>query len=295
MKFHRIYIELTNVCGLNCTFCPTKVLPSQTMAIEFFNSIIVQAKNYTREVACHVVGDPLTLSNLDDYLDILAYHKMKAVLTSSGYFLKKQTYDTLFHPAVKQINISLNSYNKNDTALTLDQYLDPILKLCQEKIKAKNEIFINLRIWNLDDEMSEKSYNQKIFAALSNAFNRELDVDKMIVERPKSIRLGRKILLHFDHYFEWPDLNNPFYGDGTCQGLDSHIAILASGKVVPCCLDCDGVIELGDLHRQTLSAILKGERSQAMMEGFREGRAVEELCRHCSYKERFAYQECNDK
>ena len=287
MKFHRIYIELTNICGLSCTFCPTKALPSQTMTTEFFESIVVQAKEHTREVACHVVGDPLTLSNLDEYLDILDHYGMKALLTSSGYFLKKQSYQTLFHPAVKQINISLNSYNKNEIPLTLEQYLDPVLKLCYGKIKQKNELFINLRLWNLDEVLSEKNYNQKIFSILSGYFNIELDINVIMAEKPKTIRLDRKILLHFDHYFEWPSLNNHLYGDGTCQGLDSHIAILASGKVVPCCLDCDGVIELGDLHHQTLSAILQGERSQVMLEGFREGKAVEKLCRHCSYKERF--------
>ena len=287
MKFHRIYIELTNVCGLSCSFCPTKVLPSQTMTTEFFESAIVQAKAYTQEVACHVVGDPLTLTNLNEYLDILDRHRMKALLTSSGYFLKKQTYQTLFHPAVKQINISLNSYNKNETSLTLEQYLSPILELCHEKTGQENDLFINLRLWNLDEVLSEKNYNQKIFSALSECFNIELDIDEIMAEKPKTIRLDRKVLLHFDHYFEWPALNNPHYGDGTCQGLDSHIAILASGKVVPCCLDCDGIIELGDLHCQTLSAILRGERSQAMIESFRESRAVEALCQHCSYKERF--------
>lgn len=287
MKFHRIYIELTNICGLSCSFCPTKALPSQTMTTEFFDSIMVQVKEYTREIACHVVGDPLTLPNLEEYLDILGRHGMKALLTSSGYYLKKQPQQTLFHPSVKQINISLNSYNKNDTSLTLEQYLDPVLKLCGEKIKQKNELFINLRLWNLNEELSEKSYNQKIFSALSKYFDCRLDIDKIMFEKPKTIRLDRKILLHFDHYFEWPDLGNPLYGDGTCQGLSSHIAILASGKVVPCCLDCDGIVELGNLHHKSLDQILKGTRSQAMIEGFGEGRATEELCRHCSYKERF--------
>ena len=268
------------------------VLPHESIAVtddddRIFESVVAQAKAYTRDVACHVVGDPLTLPNLDEYLDILDRYGMKALLTSSGYFLKKQPYQTLFHPSVKQINISLNSYNKNDSSLTLEQYLDPVLKLCHEKIKQKNELFINLRIWNLDEILSERNYNKKIFFALSEFFKRKLDIDEIMTEKPKTIRLDRKVLLHFDNYFEWPALSNPYYGDGTCQGLDSHIAILASGKVVPCCLDCDGVIELGDLHHQTLYDIIKSERSQAIIEGFREGRAVEKLCRHCSYKERF--------
>jgi len=52
-------------------------------------------------------------------------------------------------------------------------------------------------------------------------------------------------------------------------------------------LDCDGIIELGDLHEESLETILKSKRATTMLEGFREDKAVEELCQKCSYKERF--------
>jgi len=287
MKFYRIYIELTNVCGLSCSFCPTKALPTTEMDLDFFESIVKQAKAYTKEIACHVVGDPLTLSNLNAYLDIIHKHGLKAMLTTSGYFLKKHTYDTLFHPCVKQINISLNSFNKNDTSLTFEQYMNPVLALCEAKLKREEEIFINLRVWNLDEMMSERTFNETLFEKLSSAFDTELDLDTIYQEKPKSIRLASKVLVHFDNYFEWPSLNNQIYGHGTCQGLQSHVAILASGKVVPCCLDCDGIIELGDLHENTLDEILTAKRAVNMLEGFKEGKAVEELCQKCSYKDRF--------
>jgi len=257
------------------------------MDLVFFESIIKQLKPYTKEIVCHVLGDPLTQSNLHDYLDIIHKYSLKAMLTTSGYFLKKHTYDTLFHPCVKQINISLNSFNKNDTSLTLDQYMTPVLSLCKAKLDREADLFVNLRVWNLDEMMSERTFNETLFSKLSNAFDVKLDLESIYHEKPKSIRLDSKILVHFDNYFEWPSLKNENYGDGTCQGLQSHIAILASGKVVPCCLDCDGIIALGDLHDESLDAILGNERTVAMLEGFKEGIAVEELCQKCSYKERF--------
>ena len=287
MKFYRIYIELTNVCGLSCSFCPTKELPSKEMDLVFFESIVKQAKEYTNEIACHVVGDPLTLSNLHDYLDILHKHGLKAMLTTSGYFLRKHTYDTLFHPCVKQINISLNSFNKNDTSITFEQYIAPVLKLCQAKLERKEDLFINLRVWNLDEMMSERTFNETLFDTLSTTFDTTLNLQSIYENRPKSIRLASKVLFHFDNYFEWPSLNNKNYGDGTCQVLQSHVAILASGKLVPCCLDCDGIIELGDLHENKLDEILTSKRAVNMLEGFKEGKAIEELCQKCSYKDRF--------
>jgi len=287
MKFYRIYIELTNVCGLSCSFCPTKELPSKEMDLDFFESVIQEAKHYTKEIACHVVGDPLTQSNLHAYLDIIHKYGMKAMLTTSGYFLKKHSYDTLFHPCVKQINISLNSFNKNDTSLTFEQYITPVLSLCNAKLERDEELFINLRVWNLDEIMSERDFNETLFSKLADTFDVALSLDTIYEERPKSIRLASKILVHFDNYFEWPSLKNQNYGDGTCQGLQSHIAILASGKVVPCCLDCDGIIELGDLHESTLEEVVTSKRVSSMLKGFKEGKATEELCQKCSYKDRF--------
>jgi len=287
MKFYRIYIELTNVCGLRCSFCPTKALPNTTMSLAFFESVVEEAKAFTKEIACHVVGDPLTLSNLHDYLDILHKHKLKAMLTTSGYFMKKHSYETLFHPAVKQINVSLNAFNKNDTSITFEQYMKPILDLCHEKIKQEKEIFINLRMWNLDEVMSEEKFNTELFTMLEKAFDVALDLKTLNPKEKKNLRLDNKVLLHFDNYFEWPSLKNPNYGHGTCQGLSSHIGILANGDVIPCCLDNDAVMKLGNVKEERLKEIVYGKRATDMIEGFNQGLCSEEMCLKCSYKNRF--------
>jgi len=287
MKFYRIYIELTNVCGLRCSFCPTKNLPNTTMDLEFFEKVLQEVHPFTKEIACHVVGDPLTLTNLSDYLDMIHHYKLKAMLTTSGYFMKKHSFTTLFHPAVKQINISLNAFNKNDTSITFEQYMRPILNLCHEKVKQEKELFINLRMWNLDEAMSEKGFNLELFRVLEESFGVELSLERLDPKEKKSIRLENKVLLHFDNYFEWPSLANPNYGHGTCQGLSSHIGVLANGDVVPCCLDNEAVMRLGNLQEQTLKEILYGKRATKMRDGFKVGECSEEMCLKCSYKRRF--------
>ncbi|CAA6805679.1 MAG: Radical SAM protein [uncultured Sulfurovum sp.] len=287
MKFYRIYIELTNVCGLRCSFCPTKALANTTMNLTFFESVVKEAKGFTREIACHVVGDPLTLPNLEHYLDIIHKYKMKAMLTTSGYFMKKHAFETLFHPAVKQINVSLNAFNKNDTSISFEQYMKPILALCHEKVKQEKELFINLRMWNLDEIMSEEKFNSELFSLLKKEFKVALDLNTLNPKEKKSLRLDNKVLLHFDNYFEWPSLKNKNYGHGTCQGLNSHIGVLANGDVIPCCLDNDAVMKLGNVKEQSLKDIVQGKRATDMIKGFREGQCSEEMCLKCSYKDRF--------
>ncbi|MDD3463010.1 MAG: SPASM domain-containing protein [Sulfurospirillaceae bacterium] len=287
MKFHRVYVEITNICGLACSFCPAKTLPPQTMSLDFFEDIVSQLSLYTKELALHVVGDPLVLSNLDEYLDIANKFEMKISLTTSGYFLGKKEPTLLLHQSIKQVNISLNSYNKNSMPISFEEYMSPILGLCDLKLETNPNSFINLRVWNLDEEQSEKSFNQTLFKKLQEHFNTPLHVENIYKEKPKNIRLASKILLHFDNYFEWPSLETKNMSHGTCQGLHSHFGILANGDVVPCCLDKDGVMKLGNLHVQSLKSILQSKRVREIRDGFKNGFAIELLCQKCTYKERF--------
>ncbi len=287
MKFHRIYVEITNVCGLACSFCPTKNLPSKKMSLEFFEQVIKESSSYTKEVALHVMGDPLVLSNLHEYLYIVKKYKMSAMITTSGFFLNAHEPKILLDTPIKQINISLNSFDKNETSLCLEEYMKPIFKLCEAKLEQFHQPFINLRLWNMDEKFSSKAFNEKLFQKLSAHFKIELDIQNIYEQGLKTVRLASKILLHFDNYFEWPSLNNQLYGDGKCLGLDSHIAILSDGRVVPCCLDGDGVINLGNLHTQTMEDILNSNRVKSIKNGFQNHKAVEDLCKRCSYKIRF--------
>jgi len=253
------------------------------MELNVFDSIVSQASHYTKEIVCHVMGDPLVLSDLSKYLDIIHSYNMRAMITTSGFHVPNHPSQTLFHPSIRQLNLSLNSFNKNSTKLSLDAYISPILALCEDKLANFPEPFLNLRLWNIDDSGSENDFNSMVFAKLSKFFG----VDVYYTKDAKGLRLAPKILLHFDDYFEWPSLSNPIYGDGYCGGLDSHIAILSDGRVVPCCLDHEAIMELGNLQTQSLDEILRSSRVKKIRDGFACQKATEELCQRCSYKSRF--------
>ena len=282
-KFHKVYIELTNICGLSCSFCPTKDMSSQTMSLDLFEKILLQLQPYTKDIAFHVFGDPLTLSNLENYLDISYKYKFKVHITTTGYYLNRFNLELFLHKAIKQINFSLNSYNKNEMKISLEQYLEPMFKLCDLKLKNKIHNFINFRLWNLDEKNSENDFNSKVFTILSQKFN--INLSK--IDFNKAIRLENQILLDFDKYFTWPSLNHTEQSDGYCHGLSSQIAILSSGSVVPCCLDSFACIDLGNIQNSSLDDILHSKRATNIIEGFKNNLAVEELCKKCTFKNRF--------
>jgi len=258
------------------------------MELPFFKKVVEELSAYTDEIALHVMGDPMVLTNLREYLEIAYASGLKVMITTSGFYLDSARREALFHPSIRQINISLNSFNKNSVSRSFESYMEPILELCDEKLLRSKDFFINLRVWNLDEEQSEKEFNEKLFELLERHFDlEEGSVASQINGERQSIRLASKILLHFDRYFEWPSLSNTHESDGYCQGLDKQIAVLSDGRVVPCCLDSEGIMELGNLRETNLGKILKTKRSLAVVNGFAKGICSEELCQKCSYKERF--------
>ncbi len=284
MKFKIIYIEITNICGLACSFCPPKPLPSKTMSLEFFQKILDEIKPYTNLIALHVMGDPFVLSNLREYLLVAHKNGFLVELTTSGFYMNNHSPSQILKAPLRQLNISLNAYNKNSTNISLDDYLNSIFLYIEHKLKHNPSSFINLRVWNLDELESEARFNDEIFRRLREHFG----VNLSDVSAKSSIRLAPKVLLHFDNYFEWPSLLSTQLSHAPCHGLSSQLAILCSGVVVPCCLDSDGVIALGDLNTQSLDDILSSDRAKAIKDGFKNGVAIEELCQKCSFKDRFA-------
>ncbi|WP_366517901.1 SPASM domain-containing protein [uncultured Arcobacter sp.] len=279
---------MTNICNLKCSFCPPKTLPNVTMPLDKFDLLNKELVNVTKELAYHVVGDPLVLSNLNDYLDISKKYALKVNLTTTGYNLKEEQYETLTNDAIRQINFSVNSYNGNSHKNSLDEYLTPIFDFCKYALEKEVDFFINLRVWNFDDAKSAKEFNREVFKKAFEYFDISLDIDQFYVAKPKNIRVARKIFFNFDDYFEWPSLENEFVSNkGFCYGLDSHFGILANGDVVPCCLDKDACINLGNVFEDGLENILKSKRVIDIKDGFKNGEVIEELCQKCSYRTRF--------
>ena len=291
-KFKKVHIEITNICNLKCTFCPPKILPNGTMSLEKFDDINAQLKPYTKELAYHIVGDPLVLSNLHEYLNISLKHELKVNITTTANNINKKHYVALMNPSIKQINFSINSYNANSHKKTLDEYLNPILDFVKFAQEQKHEYFINFRIWNLDEEKSAKEFNTKVFDKINETFNTSINIEEVYKERPKNIRIDRKIFFNFDEYFNWPSLQNEVVSTkGFCYGLDSHFGILTSGDVVPCCLDQNACINLGNTNNTQISDILNSNRVKAIQNGFRRNEVVEELCQKCEYRTRFDKKE----
>ena len=268
VKFKRIYIEITNVCNLNCSFCSGSNKIKREMTIEEFKEVLSKINNYTDYIYLHVKGEPLTHHNLDKILDITKEYNKKVCITTNGVFLKDKLPILKKYDNIYQINISLHSENNKKN------YLEDI-------ISSVNELssYISYRFWTLDNNKMDNKTKEYI-KVLKEVYNKEEIYD--------GIKLKDKVYLSLDNKFTWPSINNDYYNErGTCLGAKTQLAILSDGTVSICCLDSEGVSNLGNIYLNTMEDILGSDKYQNILKGFNDHKVYLDICKHCSYKERF--------
>lgn len=287
-RFKKIYVEITNVCNLKCEFCPLTKRPPQFMTAEAFEEIVGNIKGLTDQIYLHVMGEPLLHPELRTFLEICHQHGLKVNVTTNGVLIDRAKDILLSSPAVKQVNFSLSSFEANKGTLTLERYIEQITNFVLEA-QEKTPIVSSLRLWNLDGETTKgaNSWNEQIMAYLES----HLSLDFSIKEKCMTYRGGKlsnNVYVNIAHKFDWPDIEQTDLSDKVfCYGLRDQIGILVDGTVVPCCLDSDGNIPLGNIFESSIESIIDSDRAKAMYTGFTNRQVTEDLCKKCGFARKF--------
>ncbi|WMJ81886.1 radical SAM/SPASM domain-containing protein [Clostridium sp. MB40-C1] len=288
-KFKKIYIEITNVCNLACKFCPQTKRKPEFMKLETFSKILDEIKPHGKYVYFHVKGEPLLHPEIDKFLDLSHEKGFKVNITTNGTLINKVKDMIITKPALRQVNFSLHSFDGNEDSKNKDEYINNILLFVNEANK-KTDILVSLRLWNLDKNNIlnlQKKKNHELLEIIEKEFNLDYKIEEKILPG-RGIKLSDRIYLNQDNEFKWPDLKEEEDdGKGFCYGLRNQIAILVDGTVVPCCLDGEGVLNLGNINENHFSQIIESNRSNNIFNGFSKREAVEELCRKCGYRKKF--------
>lgn len=282
-KFKRVYIETTNVCNLSCNFCPKTKREKKFMSDKEFEIILKKIKPYTNYIYLHLMGEPLLNSNLETFLEIAKENDFKVNITTNGTLITKNKNILLKSEALRQINISMHSFEANENEISFEKYFKEILKFIVEA-NEKTDIITGMRLWNLDGQETrgENSLNEKILSMLKEYFN----VENLVLDKKNKIR--DRVYLNPAEKFDWPDMNIKVISEeGFCHGMRDHFGILVDGTVVPCCLDSEGNIPLGNIFKETLEGILDKKRSKDIYDGFSRRERKEELCKRCGYSTKF--------
>lgn len=275
-RFRKIYLEISNLCNLHCAFCPgTKREPKALTEAEF-TVLLPKLRPWTDFLYFHLMGEPLCHPLLEQFLTLAGEAGFKVILTTNGTLLQRHQDLLLQAAGLHKVNVSLHAFEANDLKVPFAQYLDGCFSFGQAAAGVK---LVAYRLWN-GGGMDQR--NGEILRVMEQYFPQPW------VRERRGTRIAERIYLEYGDRFDWPDLGAAEGSERLfCYGLRDQLGVLCDGTVVPCCLDHEGDISLGNLFVQELDEILQTPRARAIYEGFSAHRATEELCRRCGYARRF--------
>lgn len=276
MRFNKIYLEISNICNLNCSFCPGTNREKKALTEAEFAALLPKLRPFTKYLYFHLMGEPLCHPQLGRLLALAEEAEFKVILTTNGTLLPHRQEVLLNAPGLHKVNISLHAFEANDLNMPFAAYLRGCFEFGRA---AQGKKLVVYRLWN---QGGAEKRNQEILAAMEAAF------PKPWKEERRGTRIGERVYLEYGDKFDWPDLSAAEVGSQVfCYGLRDQLGILCDGTVVPCCLDHEGDLTLGNLFEESLEDILETPRARAIYQGFNDRKAVEELCRKCGYARRF--------
>ena len=276
MRFQKIYVEISNLCNLKCSFCPGTKRPGRRMSVDAFSALMPKLRPYTDFLYFHLMGEPLCHPDLQAFLTIAGEYGFRVILTTNGTLLPKMQELLLSAPALHKVNISLHAFEANVVGKPLEDYVRACLEFGKAAAGQKIVVY---RLWN---QGGKDALNDQILEQMHAAFPQEWE------QQRQGIRIADKTFLEYGDKFDWPDLSAREGSSRVfCYGLRDQLGVLCDGTVVPCCLDHEGDLALGNAFSQDIEEILDSPRAKAIYDGFSNREAMEPLCRRCGYARRF--------
>jgi len=313
-----IFIEITNYCNMGCSFCPSPILerPRLFMDENLFYKIIdeIKKEKITDTVYFHLMGEPLLHPKVFDFMKYTFNNGFKIILVSNISSIRTRRME--IRSILQYVNylvISLQSFDeesfkeKKTEKISFEEYIDLIKNVISTKYANNFKVRISIQIIE-NSKVKFKNYLRDI-RLLSNNSELKQFMDKYFTSFFKTIankyQLNHKPMeaqkLNYKNFYYQPFdnvsistravttwANNMNESNkirpaivGKCDALHKQIGILANGEVVPCCLDYDGNIVLGNCQVDPLTEIMNSGQYQKLKEGFKKGRLYHSYCKKC--------------
>ena len=134
-QLKKAYLEITNRCNLQCSFCPGTRRTPGFLPPEDFSRLAGRLRPHTEYLYLHLMGEPLLHPQLEDILDRAGQLRFKVMITTNGTLLDRQGPLLCACPAVEKVSVSLHSFEGNEGA-GLEGYLDQCLAFAQSAAPA---------------------------------------------------------------------------------------------------------------------------------------------------------------
>lgn len=274
--YKRIYIEITNICNLNCSFCPKNSREKQYMDTETFTHVLNKIKNETNHIYLHVMGEPLLHPQFSELLNILSNTNLEVNLTTNGLLLEKQINQINNCKNIRKISVSVQALEESNVC----DYKNILSNILSTLDNVRNDIIVEYRFWNHDKTTKTREMTDLIL----NHYDTEKNYPKKLTNNKyeNKIKLKDNTYIMYGETFTWP-INDNNNNQGYCQALKNQLGILVDGSVIPCCLDNEGKMILGNILDNSLEEIRNSKFYQELLINFRQNKRITNLCKQCNF------------
>ena len=265
LKNNEVRIEVTNFCNGKCLFCPRDKMtrPLKTMETKHFKYLVDQCVELgAKIVSVFGFGEPLLDYDLERKIEYCSDLGLKTFITTNAYALKPGRAKSLIDSGLSYIRFSVHgmydAYKKRHgrsyerTIKNILGFLDIASGICTTCVTS------------LIEDISESK----------EIINFWLDkVDNLEIWKPHNWAVSKK--------YRKITANRK----RTCGRPDNgSIQILSNGKMIVCCFDINGVLEVGDTYKNSIENILKGKAYNKIREDHKKGNLSNYICDTCDQR-----------
>lgn len=263
-----VRIENTNRCNARCIICPREKMtrPQVTMSQEHFENLVDQSVELgAKTISIFGYGEPLLDKGIASKVRVCTDKGLETFLTTNAALLTDGTTKELIKAGLRHIRFSAHGFNDSY------EYVHWGLKWRRVSSNIANFISIN-----------DKEYGHSVTVSLS--------VIPMFAEPLSRIRSYWE--KQVDYLEVWRPHN---WVDGrsyrgltvmrlkkTCgRPASGPIQIQADGKMIVCCFDYNGKLEIGDTNFKNIKEILEDKELKYIRKSHETGQIENLICNTC--------------
>ena len=107
--YSRVYVEITNICNMRCSFCHGHSRSPRQMTEAEFSHVLEQLQGKTQYIYHHLMGEPLVHPLLPRFIQMAKDAGFHPMITTNGTLLDSHG-DALLGIGLHKVNISLHSF-----------------------------------------------------------------------------------------------------------------------------------------------------------------------------------------
>lgn len=292
-----LMIEPTNVCNMNCPTCPTgnKTMnrAPRMMTYDEFKGIVNQGKRYVTHITLWNYGEPFLNKQLLDMIRYAVSAGISVCTSTNGQFFESKEFcSKVVKSGLHHLIICLDGADQETIEKFRDgAHFDSIVNGIKNILLARRENGAANPYIELQFIVMRHNENQK---CRMERFAHELGVDGY-AEKTVGIDANDPLFQEKCRQLLPEDLSASRYyrkNDGTyhlkranmnyCSWMHASTVINSDGTVVPCCYDLYSRHIMGNVFKEPLSIIWKGERYRSFRKQIRHNRARIKICAICS-------------